>query len=454
MTRAPLILDGPGPTPDLETPGYREMIERLYALSRGGTKFGLERIERLLAQLGHPERAFPTVHVAGSNGKGSTSAFLASILAEHGRSVALFTSPHLISLTERVQFLDGGAPTPIEPEALMRAVARVEATRPGFEDLSFFEAITAAALWSMRERRVDIGVIEAGLGARLDATRLVDASVAVLTDLSLEHTAILGDTIADIAREEGAVVRPGQPLIMADGPEPAMKVVDRMAAEVGAPVFRLGRDFHVLSREGGVTRLRSTAGLEVSARLSLSGPHQSRNAALALQAALQVLPDLDAETAQRGLERARWPGRMEVLALPGRPSVLLDGAQNAHAAAALASGLAETSRSSGVHFVFGALRDKDVGLMLAALAPFARSWTFARPASVRAKDPEELAELLPAGLPRAPTGVADTPAAALHAAWDRAARDGGDVVVCGSLYLVGDVRAVLLQLGATGLVGS
>jgi dihydrofolate synthase/folylpolyglutamate synthase len=443
-----MVLDGPGYSPDVDTPGYREMIERLYALSRGGTKFGLERIERLLSQLGHPERSFPTVHVAGSNGKGSTSAFIASMLAEHGRSVGLFTSPHLISLTERVQFVDLEGPHAIEPDALVRAVARVEGTRPGFDDLSFFEAITAAALWAMRERSVDIGVIEAGLGARLDATRLVDASVAVLTDLSLEHTAILGDTIADIAREEGAVVRPGRPLIMADGPELAMNVVDRLAADAGAPVSRLGRDFHILGREAGVTRLRSSAGLEVAARLPLSGPHQSRNAAVALQAVLQIAPTLPAETARRGLERARWPGRMEVLVAPGRPSVLLDGAQNAHAAEALAAGLCEEPTRTPVHFVFGALRDKDVGLMLAALAPLARSWTFTRPASVRAKDPAELAELLPPGHRDAPCSVAQTPHAALETAWRRAEREGGQLVVCGSLYLVGDVRALLLAAGA------
>lgn len=424
------------------------MIERLYALSRGGTKFGLERIERLLAQLGHPERSFPSVHVAGSNGKGSTSAFIASMLAEQGRAVGLFTSPHLISLTERIQFLDREGPRAIEADDLVRAVGQVEATRPGFDDLSFFEAITAAAFLAMRERRVDVGVIEAGLGARLDATRLVDASVAVLTDLSLEHTAILGDTIVDIAREEGAVVRPGRPLVMADGPGPAMEVVDRLAAEVGAPVLRLGRDFHILSRAAGVTRLRSSAGLELSARLPLSGPHQARNAAVALQAALQLAPDLDAETARRGLERARWPGRMEQLVAPGRPVVLLDGAQNAHAASALTAGLREEETGAPLHFVFGALRDKDVGLMLAALAPLAGSWTFTRPASVRAKEPAELADLLPADEGRAPWSVVDTPGGALEEAWRRAAQEGGTVVVCGSLYLVGDVRALLLEAGA------
>jgi len=438
-----MLLDGPGPVLDIRTPGYCEMVERLYALSRGGTKFGLERIERTLRSLGHPEHAFPTVHVAGSNGKGSTSAFLAAILAEAGLRVGLFTSPHLIELTERIQWVDRSGPRPIAPEDLVEAVTAVESTPPGFENLSFFEAITAAALWAMRQRAVDIGVIEAGLGARLDATRLVGASVAVLTDLSLEHTAILGDTIADIAREEGSVVRPGRPLVMADGPPPAMAVVDGMAAEAAAPVLRLGRDFHVRARDGAVCRLRSSAGIEVRAQLPLAGPHQARNAALALQAALQVLPDLAPETARRGLERARWPGRMERLVSRGRPEVLLDGAQNAHAAMALAAGLAEGKDPRPAHFIFGALRDKDVAAMLSALAPHAASWVFTRPASVRAKNPSEL----PGALPRsgaAPHALAETPAEALALADARAARDGGRVVVCGSLYLVGDVRAIVL----------
>lgn len=444
MTAQPLLLDGPGRVPMDADTAYRALLERLYALSRGGTKLGLERTEQLMAELGHPERERPTVHVAGSNGKGSTSAFLASILAASGRRVGLFTSPHLVSLTERIQIVGPEGAEPIAAAELVRVAALVERRVSGFDAASFFEVMTALGLAAFRELGAELDVIEAGLGARLDSTRVVDAQVAVLTDLSLEHTNILGDTLSDIAREEGAVVRPGRPLVMADGPAEAMGVVDALAESAGAPVLRLGRDF---------TTVRSTSELEFDftfaarrisgAQLSLTGPHQARNAALAVQAALLMDPDIEDDAIRLGLSRARWPGRMEARMSADGASVLLDGAQNAHAAAALATALEHPRFDRPLHFVFGALGDKDVGLMLGALAPRAASFAFTRPGSVRARTPESLRAHLRDLAPALVSEAIESPTEAFAAACARAARDGGWVVVCGSLYLVGDIRALL-----------
>lgn len=438
MKPTDLLLDVPALRGEHEDAAYRSTVERLYALARSGTKYGLDRIRRLLAALAHPE-ALPCVHVAGSNGKGSTCAFAASILARHGLRVGLFTSPHLVSLTERFQFVEPAGWTHIEPKALVAAVDEVESVAPGLEGLSFFEVVTAAGLVAMRQRGVDAAVIEAGLGARLDATRLVEADVAVLTDLSLEHTAILGDTIEDIAREEGAVVRPRKTLVMADGPAPAMEVVDGLAAAVGAPVFRLGRDFHGRYRAGRFDFLDEAWQLD-GLSLSLSGPHQARNAALAVEAARRFAPGLDPESVRQGLATARWPGRMETLQV-GAVRVILDGAQNPHAARALAAAL-DSEGHAPMHVVFGVLGDKDAGSMLDALGPWAHSWTFTRPGSMRARDPEVLSRMAD-GRGWKAVDVADSPARAWAMAAARARDDGRPVLVCGSLYLVGDLRSIL-----------
>jgi dihydrofolate synthase/folylpolyglutamate synthase len=410
----------------------------------------------LLARLGHPEAVVPMVHVAGSNGKGSTSAFLASILAASGRKVGLFTSPHLVSLTERIQIFEDGEGREISQEGLLRAAEIVEAAAPEYGEVSFFEVLTALGLVAFREAGVDVCVIEAGLGARLDSTRLVEAEVAVLTDLSLEHTAILGDTIEDIAREEGAVVRRNRPLVMADGPLPAMRIVEALADDHAAPTFRLGRDLDLTHHSDDTFDL-SLASVRTSrseaaeprhverVRLPLLGQHQGRNAALAAQAALLMVPDLTDGQLRLGLTRTKWPGRMEIIEREGTPPVLLDGAHNPHAARIFARALGAEPRFAGPrHFVFGVLADKNAPEMLEALAPRAASFTITRPGSMRARGPEEVVRLLREGVGyEGPVEVAEGPSLAVEAARARARRDGGWVVVCGSLYLVGDVRAEL-----------
>jgi dihydrofolate synthase/folylpolyglutamate synthase len=435
-------MDGPGRAPDDAPRAYKAAIDRLYALSRSGTRFGLDRIGRVLEALGHPERGRPAIHVAGSNGKGSTSAFAASILSARG-PVGLYTSPHLISLTERVQIVSRSIPEEIGKEEFVAAIEIVEAVAPGFADLSFFEVVTAAGLVALARSGLHANVIEAGLGARLDATRLVDAQVAVLTDLSLEHTDILGATIEEIAREEGAVVRSGRPLVMADGPPAAMRVVDRMAADARAIVHRIGADLR-LERIGS-RRFHFDLGdrrLE-NVEISLLGPHQGRNAILAAKAATLLDPSLDDAAIRSGLLRARWPGRMEVF--DGDPPVLLDGAHNPHGAEVLAAGIAGEPRFAGrpIHLVFGVLADKDVGSMIGTLGPIAASIVVTRPGSPRARPASEVAAAF------RDQGYEATPAesveASVEAAKDRARRDEGWVVVCGSLYLVGDARALLLQ---------
>jgi dihydrofolate synthase/folylpolyglutamate synthase len=423
------------------------MVERLLQLSsQKGMVLGLERVEALLARLGHPERAYRTVHVAGSNGKGSTSAFLASILSAEGRRVGLYTSPHLVSLTERVQVVLRGKATPVSEQELLRALLAVERAAPGFLDLTFFEVLTAAGLLALAEAGVEVAVIEAGLGARLDATRLVDAEVSVLTELSLEHSAILGSTLEAIAAEKAHVIRPGRPLVAADAPPGAMAVVEAAASAAGAPLYRIGRELSVRPGplEGVFDLGLGEQRVLNDVRPSLLGPHQGRNAILAAKAALLFEPSISDAVLKGGLESTFWPGRMEVRRRSGRPPVLLDGAHNAQGAEALGRAIRVHHRTflGPLHLVFGVLGDKDAGAMLEALLPLADSIVLTRPGTPRARAPDELYQLLPHA-ERDRATVVESVAEAFAAAERRATRRGGWVVVAGSLYVIGEVQELL-----------
>lgn len=438
--------DSPGVAPSRASPAWAEMVERLFSRARLGMVLGLDRIARVLERLGHPERSFPSIHVAGTNGKGSTSAFLASILAERpGRRVGLYTSPHLARVNERVQIVEKrrppgaiGAPgfTPLTDDALLLALQAVEEVAPDFGDLTFFEVLTAGSLLALSRAGVDVAVIEAGIGAKLDATRMVDAEVSVLTDLSLEHTAILGATLEAIALDKAFVMRPGRPLVYAGSTSAVDAVVEAEARRTGSAVFRLDRELRALREPSGRLRFELTGGAVREIELALAGPHQTRNALLAAEAARLFDPALTAADIAQGLASAVWRGRFERIQRPGQPLLLLDGAHNPQGIEALVQALiAEGARlPPRKHLVFAALDDKDVASMLAPLLPQVDSVIVTRPeGQSRARDPQQLAALLPGALALEPVS------AALAEAETRARADGGFVLVAGSLYLVGEV---------------
>ena len=383
---------------------YRHLLERLFALRGRGVDFDLARPRRVARALGHPQDAFRAIHVAGTNGKGSTAALIESALRAAGVRTGLYTSPHLVRFTERIAV----AGREIARADIVRAVDEVERAAAG-EPLTFFEIATLAAFQHFREQSVEVAVVEVGLGGRLDATNLLPAPLAcVLCSLALDHQSYLGGDLKSIAAEKAGIIKPGCPVVAALPEDPAAaQVITERAAAVGAPLRFLGRDFDARDVPP----------------LALAGAHQRHNGALAkaaLEAAgLGVSPDALA----RGFREVRWPGRLERLG-----DVLLDCAHNPDAAAALALTLVEPPS-----LVFGALADKDAAGMLAALAPkAARIWLTAPP-SPRAADPAALAALWPGAR------VEPDPAAALAAARAR----GGTVLVTGSTYLVGAVRALL-----------
>ncbi len=436
-------VDAPGEPSD-----YRASLDRLFQRRRFGLKPGLEVVEALLAELGHPERAYPAVHVTGSKGKGSVAAMTQAILSAAGLRTGLFTSPHLVSYRERIQ-LDGHR---IEPADVVAGLARVEAAadalrRRGTVDRepTFFEATTALALdWFARER-ADAAVVEVGVGGRLDATNVLDARVGVITTIELEHTDILGPTVADIAREKSGIFHAGMVGVIGQLPTDARRVVAETTGRLGVPVWHLGEEVHVgdrtLSEKGQTFTVRVPGRTWEAVDIPLLGRFQPSNAALALAAAHRFLERGGhapaPASARRALSAVRWPGRLERIAR--RPELFFDVAHTPESARAIAESLGEIaplSDASASAILFGCLRGKDVGRILDALAPLARTLVVVPVRSERGLDPAEIRPLATGRFPR----VVVTNAAEAGLALARAATGpDGFTLVVGSDYLVGEL---------------
>lgn len=422
-------------------------------------RLDLEVPRRLLGRLGSPQDAYRIVHIAGSNGKGSTAALTESILRAAGLRTGLYTSPHLVDFAERIRV----NARPIGAGALARLVGRV---RPVAEDVSraagrsatFFEITTAMALLHFADARVDVAVIETGLGGRFDATNVMRPDVCVLTPIALEHQRQLGRTLGAIAREKSGILKRGVPAVSAAQERAARGVIAERARAVGAPLAWLGRDFHARPRAEGTFDYEGLALRLPDLRCGLAGQHQIGNAALALAACERLArrfrrpgARIEPEAMRRGLAAARWPGRLETVrrGRDGRPRVVLDGAHNPAAARALAAALPRAFSYRRVLLVAGAMADKDLGALTRALSrEVSRTGGLVlatAPAFERAEKPRALAAHFRRAGARA-IAVGNVPAA-LDAAMARA-RAGDLVVVAGSLYLVGEARAHLLPASA------
>jgi dihydrofolate synthase/folylpolyglutamate synthase len=413
----------------------------LLTLERLGIKLGLAQIRALLDHMGHPERAWRSVVAGGTNGKGSVTAMVERGLRAAGHRTGRYTSPHLIDLEERFA-VDGQA---VSADALESAAGRVRDAAGRLESPpSFFEATTAAAFEIFRDAGVHVAVLEVGLGGRLDATNVTTPDAIAITSIALDHEELLGATLAQIAAEKAGIVTPGSLVVLGANPAEAAAVVAAVCAARGATLVRAPDDVALaVQMEDGRARLA----LETPRRryepltLSLRGRHQVDNALVAIR----LLEALDARgelavperAIRRAVEDAVWPGRLDL-----RPSrfgeVLIDGAHNPAAAAALARFIAETY-GRRLPMVVGMMREKDAGAMLRALEPAAALFVFTSPASPRAAAPDDLAARAAAIVPDVPCTVDGNPARAVS----RASQDGTPVVVAGSLYLAGEVLAGL-----------
>jgi len=413
---------------------YEGLVDQLFPRLTGRIRWGLDRTQRLLAAVGDPHRAYPSIHVGGTNGKGSVAATMASVLRAGGHRAGLYTSPHLCDLTERVQ-VDGA---PVSRTSLLSAARRlwpaVEREGP-----TFFEATTAIAFLVLAEAAVDVAVVEVGLGGRLDSTNVLDPEVAVLTNVAMDHAQYLGDTLEAIAAEKAGIIKAGVPVVTAEQ-DPLLRDVFRgRADEVGAPFHTLeAEQLSHVSVDAAGTRMilwTDTWG-ELALHTPLIGAHQAVNTALAVRA-MELVPERfrpDARTVARGVGRVRWPGRVQLL-LGADGLWLFDAAHNTAGVESLVVAVRELSLPSPVVLLIGVMGDKDWDAMLPPLFELADATVFTTPASApeeRRWDPGAVLAQVSAPEPEIVTDFGP----ALRRA--RARAGTGTVIVTGSFYTLGD----------------
>ena len=438
---------------------YSETVNYLYNLQKYGIKFGLDNISRLMSALDNPHRSFLSVHVAGTNGKGSTSAIIASILKTAGFKVGLFTSPHIISFTERIR-VNGEEITESEVVSLAEEIrTRIEDTpsltlppRGGGQgwggevklNPTFFEVVTAMALLYFKRKKVDIAVIEVGMGGRLDATNIITPEISIITNISYDHKEFLGDTLKEIAHEKAGIIKKGVPVVASYQESEAMKVIEQKAIEKNSELYIYGRDFSsVLKRNdsSGICFDYSSGDSFAinNLVLPLAGEHQMQNASVAIKAVELlsekltsdfsfptsnknlhlysspsptppikggeevVMPPVEGEGdyrflnttphhfVRKGLEDVRWPGRLEII--KEDPPILIDGAHNPAAAMALSEALKKNflGENKRIILVLGIMGDKDARGIMEPLLPLASEIIFTAPAYSRSASPEKLA---------------------------------------------------------------
>jgi dihydrofolate synthase / folylpolyglutamate synthase len=419
---------------------YQESLDYLTSLGRFGIKLGLERTEALLHELGDPQDLFQGVLVAGTNGKGSVCAMLASVLQSAGYRVGLMPKPHLVSYTERIQ-VDQRPIAEADFAALLTELQPViskvaEELGPPTE----FEILTSAALYYVARAGIDLLVCEVGLGGRLDSTNVLDLGVSAITNIALDHTQHLGSTVEAIAAEKAGILKPESVAITGAQP-PALAVIEAAAAAQQIPLLRLGQEIQLTAIDkewaGVQVTITTPAGTYQDLRVPLLGLHQAVNAALAV-AAVDALRsrgwDISDGALRDGLARTRWPGRLEVI--DRNPIVLVDGAHNPAGLERSLAAVRKLAKDRPLVIVFGAMRDKDLPSMLALLRRVNSPVIFSRIDWHRAAPPALLAEQY-----GGQSETAESSAEALHRARERVGRDG-IVFVCGSLYLVGEVIAL------------
>ncbi len=432
---------------------YDETIRYLYSLRTHGIKLGLDNIRILSASLGNPHASFRSVHVAGTNGKGSTSAIIASILRSAGLTVGLFTSPHLVNFTERIR-VNGEE---IDESAVIRLAedVRVAASRHDGLSPTFFEVVTAMALLHFSRRKVDVAVMEVGMGGRLDATNIIRPDVCVITQVGDDHRDYLGNTLADIAGEKAGIVKKGVPLVTASQVPEVLAVLSSAARSHDAPLGVFGDAFSARLTEATTRGISfDYADSEVSLRdlfLPLAGAHQLENAALAIRTSKLFLGEIASlqEIVRDGLAKTAWPGRLELI--DGDPPLLLDGAHNPPAALALSRALSDIflARYGSIVLVLGIMGDKDIDGIMRPLLPLASDVILTRPSYKRAASVETMVRIA-TGIGHQNVHAAPSVGQAIDTARSIARdRRSGDVliVITGSFYTIGEAKESLGHKG-------
>lgn len=407
-----------------------------------GSKLGLSRTEHLLSLLGNPHKKLKFVHVAGTNGKGSTSACIASILREAGYKTGLYTSPYINVFNERMQ-IDGEM---ISDGELCELCEYIKPFSDSMTDdpPTEFELITALAMEYFYRNKCDIVVLEVGMGGELDSTNVIDSpEAAVITAIDLDHTSFLGNTVEEVASAKAGIIKEGTSVALYDCEKSVYDVFDSKCKEVGASLVTAGFD-KIKNVKTSLRFIEFDFGKYKNLKLGLVGSYQPKNASVAITA-IELLREkgynISDENIYNGLKNVSWAGRFEILG--ENPVFVLDGAHNPHGMRATVESLCEHFRDRKITFVVGAMADKDVKGMMSMLLPLADSFIAVKPDNPRAMKAEELAKLLSELGAKAQS--CDTVAQGVKSALDRAGNDG--IVAClGSLYFSGEIRKAYLEI--------
>jgi dihydrofolate synthase/folylpolyglutamate synthase len=414
-----------------EKSSYQEEVRYLYGLQKYGIKFGLSKTTNLLRTFGNPHNGQRYIHIAGTNGKGSVAALIASILEKAGLKVGLYCSPHLVRFTERFS-INGEEITHEKAAALIK---ELRAAFVGYEPPTFFEATTAMALVYFARENTDVAIMEVGMGGRLDATNVITPLVSAITNISMEHQLFLGSRLLDIAGEKGGIIKEGIDVVTGVTQPAVISLFRSICKEKSAPLWRIGKDVRYRTTRSGLHYYGLKRRLN-ELRLGLKGYFQARNAALALAVIERLERNgfrISSEHIRKGLINTTWPGRMEVVAK--KPTIVLDGAHNPAAIRALADCIRTEFKYRRLILVIGIMEDKEIGQLLRGIVPLSDYTIYTRPIYYRAASPEVLMSKA------SPLGKPGEAVPLLTDALDKA-REMADptdlIVVCGSLFTVGE----------------
>ncbi len=410
---------------------YRDCLKFLYSLQKYGIKFGLSCTENILSKMGNPHLGKNYIHIAGTNGKGSVANFIVSILKEAGYKVGLYTSPHLVRFTERIQinFQEISQKEVIElVNDLNRAIAPEEPP-------TFFEAVTAMALNYFAKKQTDISVIEVGMGGRLDATNIITPLISIITQISYDHQQFLGKSLMEIGYEKAGIIKDGVPVVTGIEHLEVLGLIKSICEERQSKLFCLGKDF-VVKIKNGTFEYKGLYGDLYDLKISLKGKHQYKNAALAL-ASIELLIkkgwDIKPSHISKGLESVKWPGRLQIIS--NNPLIVLDGAHNPEAMKMLCESLEKEFKHERLIVVLGIMSDKDIKTMLKEIVPKADQVIFTSPKYERSADPRLLLELSK-GFNVKMEAITPLPAAIDKAISIASNKDL--ILICGSLFTVGE----------------
>lgn len=437
---------------------YQEALDYIHARTQFGIKLGLDRIRYLLELCDHPHQKYPVIHIAGTNGKGSVVALITSVLSAAGYKVGRFISPHLSSYTERFSINNRNISEDRVGELVSRLKPVLERTarHPLYSPPTEFEVATLLAFQYFAEEKVDVAVIEVGMGGRFDSTNVVDPVVCGITHIALDHREYLGDTISAIAAEKAGIIKPGRPVVVGVQEQEAFAVLEEAAAKAKAPFYAVGRDFRykVTAMDLDGVRLEIEHGHQQlpTLRVGLTGRHQAANAALAyglLSVAKEAGLNWTTTDLLRGFAEVKWPGRLEFF--PGTPPLLMDGGHNPDGFTALAEVLSDLFAGYQIYLVIGILNNRPIKEMVSILAPRISKVFATKAPDLKSTDPTDLAEEFQKhGVEAA---AVEEPRMALQLALSAAngegrATDGKNrlILVAGSLYLVGALRPEVMRL--------